>query len=234
VLRANTEDPVNQPTAEAAPTTAQPEATAVLDAAEMPAQPGPTPEPAVDAAANIVPVPVPAHLNQPKTGAPAAPPAGECLQEEELARQSSPPSLENELAAAAARGGLLRRVLGALLPKKRPPRAAQDGQELSEPGTEEQPGIVIAMADFVLRAVNRPFAFFSPGARQVVGLAAIVTLAIAAVTAALAPLMPRNDPLTFVRQKRAELDRPPPPPAPAAAPAHAGNAPEAKKPSSGH
>jgi hypothetical protein len=236
VLRANTEDPVNQPTAEAATTTAQPEASAAPDAAEVPPHSDPTPDPTVAAAANIVPVPVPAHLNQPKTGAHAAPFAREHLPAEELARQSSPPSLENEPAApaAAVRAGLLRRVLAALRPKKRPPSAAQDGQELSEPGAEEQRGTAIALADFVLRAVNRPFAFLSPRGRQVVGLAAIVTLAIATVTAALAPLMPKNDPLTFVRQKRAELDRPPPPPTPAAAPAHGGKAPEAKKPASGH
>jgi len=105
------------------------------------------------------------------------------------------------------------RILHALRPGRRKASRAQNAAEISEPAAGARPAAIVVVLDLVLSLINRPFAFLSPGARHVVGLVAIVTLAIAAVTAALAPLAPKNDAVTFIRQKRAELDQPPPPPA---------------------
>jgi hypothetical protein len=207
------------------------EATSLLEPSEAASQTGPTANVPDDAQTPIVPVPVPAHLRQPSSTGAAARPAGTARQDSEHPSDGSSDGLGSapQHEEVHAKAGLLQRVLRAVYPSRRRTRRPQGQSEPSNADSEDKPGKVIVLLDFALRVINRPFAFLSPGARQVIGLTAIVTLAIAAVTAALAPLAPRNDPVTFVRQKRAELDQPPPPP-----PAHAEQKPAESEHQAGH
>jgi len=170
----------------------------------------------------VVPVPVPAHVQQPKPRAPAVTAGPEQQQQAQQQREPSPTTSSQPSEPPLSHAGAqeeprtpLQRILHALRPRRRKPSRAQSAAEISEtsePAASARPAAIVVILDFVLRLTNRPFAFLSPGARHVVGLVAIVTLAIAAVTAVLAPLAPKNDAITFIRQKRAELDQPPPPP----------------------
>ncbi|GEM_PF-1579892 len=197
----------------------EPDATAVLESSQPGEQCEPTaPEP--HDAIPVVPVPVPAHVQQPKPRAPAvtAGPEQQQQAQQQQAPSATTPSHPSEPPLSHAEGQegprtTLQRILHALRPGRRKASRAQNAAEISEPAAGARPAAIVVVLDLVLSLINRPFAFLSPGARHVVGLVAIVTLAIAAVTAALAPLAPKNDAVTFIRQKRAELDQPPPPPA---------------------
>ncbi len=156
----------------------------------------------------VVPVPVPAHLPQTSSSPPRRVTAADGVK---VIGHGGAAGVERAdsagrtggaaRAAAPARPGLLSRLLGR---KKARARVA------SGKSAEPRPPLVLRLLDLLLAIINKPFGFLSPGLRQVVGLAAIITLAIAAVTAAIAPLAPRHDAIRFLKEKRAELDRPSP------------------------
>jgi hypothetical protein len=204
---------------------AAPEVTAVAEPSAGEPPPDSGASPAGDASATVVPIPVPAHLDQPKSNASVDTPAVQGTSQEQLSSDEPAPSSAE--APDQPRRGLLGRLLRPFRRGQRqsPEPELRDGSELREPGAAPAPGVVLKLLDFTLRIVNGPFAFLSSGARRIVGLAALTTLAIAAITAALAPLAPRNDATAFVRQKIFELDHPPPAPEPAKPASHGEEAP---------
>jgi hypothetical protein len=91
-------------------------------------------------------------------------------------------------------------------------KARAPGNAAAKTSPDESPtaGGIYRLLDQALEALNRPLARFGDGARNVVGLAAIMTAALSFLALLLFPyLFPRSDPVTLLKEKRAQLDQQP-------------------------
>jgi len=117
-------------------------------------------------------------------------------------------------ALARLRAGLRRKSADAL-PQETPQQPAAT-EEQSAATAEALPAKGICrLVDRALDTLNKPFARFSSQVRNAIGLAAIATVVISIAALLVLPrLMPRRDAVSFLREKRAQLDARPTAPAP--------------------
>lgn len=125
-------------------------------------------------------------------------------------------------ALARLRAGLRRKSADAL-PQETPQQPAAT-EEQSAPTAEALPAKGICrLVDRALDTLNKPFDRFSSQVRNAIGLAAIATVVISIAALLVLPrLMPHRDAVSFLREKRAQLDARPTAPAPPESPT-AGN-----------
>jgi hypothetical protein len=116
----------------------------------------------------------------------------------------------------------LRRLLGRepadtdTPPQEAPPSPTTTEEEQSDLAADVLPDSGFwRLVDQALDKLNQPFARFSSRVRSAIGLAAIVTVVISLATLLLSPhVLPQRDALSFLREKRAQLDARPTVPAP--------------------
>ncbi len=183
------DDPAPEPVAEAAAPakTAPPVADAALKDAE-----------AADEVEPADPAPAPASETPPAS-------AVEPVQDQSVEPVAAP--------GATRTRGLVGRLLSLLPGRRAKSKAAAPPAEDASPADapprpRRSPGQVLRdMANAALDAVNSPFAWLSPEARRIVGLAGLVTMALALALCYLGPMLAeRNSPVAFIAQKTAELE----------------------------
>ena len=174
-----------------------------------------------------IPLPVPAVKRSPQdvltatadAAATAEPPPGRA----EPAAEPAAATKTEETAPPARRGpGVLQRLLASLPVLRRRRRAKPAQPALDTRAVEKAPktsvveaapsgNFILRMLDTVLDLVNRPFDFLTPAARQKLGLVGLATIVTSILAACLLPLlMPKHDPVSSLRAKRAELQVAPP------------------------
>jgi hypothetical protein len=85
------------------------------------------------------------------------------------------------------------------------PEDGPSGEDADGDAGKPPPMLIIRVLDIALELINRPFTWVPPSARQVLGIAGVVTILVSMLAMVLFPLvLPHDDPITFLRQKRAE------------------------------
>jgi len=150
-----------------------------------------------------VPVPVPApSVSRPRPAELRPAPA-----------EASVPSDSSEPAPQGAAGeakptrpaGILGRLRAWFVLRRHRKDATVHGDEAAQPDAPAPP-LLYRVAEGILTAINRPFAGLSPRVRQTIGLIGLITVLIAAVSAALLPrLVNRDDAVSFLAERRAQL-----------------------------
>ncbi len=142
-----------------------------------------------------------------------------------LSRALAPLRAGLSRAWARLRAGLRRKSADAL-PQETPQQPATT-KEPSAPAAEALPAKGICrLVDRALDTLNKPFDRFGSQVRNAIGLAAIVTVVISTGALLVLPrLMPRRDAVSFLREKRAQLDARPTAPAPPESPTGSNDSP---------
>jgi len=168
--------------------------------------------------------PAPAEPEPPAANKDAAP-------AERLGEPAPPPPVPDELAAtekptdaasaAVPPRGFAGRIrayvtrfwvaLRNMLPRRRTDaqEAPGDDQPDTSPPESSPPGGAFRALDRALDAVNRPFVCLGDRIRHLIGLVAIVTIAVSILALLILPrVIPQQDAVTFLQAKRAQLDQP--------------------------
>jgi hypothetical protein len=188
---------------------------ALAQAAALSAQLSPPKEASQDEDNPVVPIPVPPPFVPPLSAdqnAAQYPPA---------AQQGAPVPPDHPPAGTTRyKPGLMSRFASLFGRERR--KAAQPG---GTKGTVIQlaryPNLFLSLLDLLLELLNRPFAFLGTRARRVLGYASITTIIISLAAGLLFPrLFPRQDAISFIATKKAQLSSPVPEKTPASAPHH--------------
>lgn len=197
-------------------------AVAELESLGPPPETGPAdgiPDPSAHPPEEVIAIPVPASVSPPARAEPGA--DGDTSAEPAPAEVASAPDDPRAVPAAGPTDAgepalprltlrqLLAELLRRLLRRGRRAEAAPAAPatpEAQPAGGAARMNILLRGLDLVLDLVNRPFAFLSPGARQMLGIVSVTTLIISvSAGVALPRILPRRDALSFLQEKRAEL-----------------------------
>ena len=150
------------------------------------------------------------------------PPSSEEKSKDPAPSSDAPPGLKHKFPrfVAGLIGGLRQRLgrlplLGQRREKTSDPPAAAPAPKPDVPAEPVEPAeptvsvpptnLLLRLLDKVLELINRPFHWVPQSARNILGLAGVVTIIVSLVVLYVLPLvMTREDPISFIHRKRAE------------------------------